>query len=101
MNTYPAGEQRISDVERGRCREAILPIAPGEPLSVGDTILFAQSQSRPGQPPNYIKGGDSVVVSLTEIVDLGKNDPDTGYPLFRVRWTPIGQGPLSDDGRGA
>lgn len=96
MNTFPANQQRISDVERGRCCEAILPSAPDEPLSVGTTILFAHSQARPGQPPDYIKGGDSVLVSLTDVADLGRTDPTTGHALFRVAWKPLGQAPSPD-----
>jgi hypothetical protein len=96
MNTYPANEQKISDVERGRSCEAVLPSSPAEPPCVGDTILFAHSQSRGGQQPSYIKGGDSVLVSLTDVADLNETDPATGLSLYRVRWTPLGQ-PLPID----
>ena len=92
MNTYPADEQRISEVERGRSWEAILPLPPGKSLSVGDTILFALSFFRAGQLPTYIKGGDSVLVSLTDVVDLDETDPASGQALFRVCWNPLGQG---------
>ena len=63
MNTYPANEWWISEVERGRSCEAVLPSPPGKTLCVGDTVLFALSDSRSGQLPNFIKGGDSVLVS--------------------------------------
>jgi hypothetical protein len=96
LNTYPADEQRISEVERGRSWEAILPLPPGGSLAVGDTILFAHSDSRAGQQPNYIKGGDSVLVSLTDVVNLDKTDPRSGQALFRVRWKPLSQGPGLD-----
>ena len=91
MNTYPADEQRISEVERGRTCEAILPMPPGQPLSAGDTILFALSGSRAGGLPSYIKGGDSVLVSLTDVADLDRIDPATGQALYRVVWKPLGQ----------
>lgn len=91
MNTYPADEQRISEVERGRCCEAIVPLAPGGSLSAGDTVLFALCQSRAGQQPSYVKGGDSVLVSLTGVADLDATDPATGHALFQLRWEPLGQ----------
>jgi hypothetical protein len=91
MITFPAAEQRISEVERGRSCEAVVPLPPGGSLSAGDTVLFALSQSRPGQQPSYVKGGDSVLVSLTAVADLGATDPATGHALFHLRWEPLGQ----------
>ena len=40
MNTYPADEQRISEVERGRSCEAVVPLPPGGSLAAGDTEAF-------------------------------------------------------------
>jgi len=91
MNMYPANEQRISEVERGRSCEAVVPLPPGGSLAVGDTVLFALSQSRAGQQPSYVKGGDSVLVSLTNVADLDETDPATGHALFHLRWEPLGQ----------
>jgi hypothetical protein len=91
MNTYPADEQRISDVERGRSCGAVVPLPSGESLAAGDTILFALSESRAGQQPSYVKGGDSVLVFLTGVTDLGTTDPMTGQALFQLRWEPLGQ----------
>jgi len=91
MNTYPADEQRISEVERGRSCEAVVPLAPGGSLSAGDTVLFALSRSRAGQEPSYVKGGDSVLVTLTNVSDLDKIDPATGHALLHLRWEPLGQ----------
>jgi hypothetical protein len=91
MNTYPADEQRISDVERGRSCRAVVPLPPGGSLAAGDTVLFALSESRAGQQPCYVKGGDSVLVFLTGVTDLGANDPRTGQPLFQLSWEPLGQ----------
>ncbi len=91
MTTYPANEQTISSVERGLSCEAIVPLAEGASLVVGETILFAHSQARGGQAPAYVKGGDSVLVLLTGVDDLGTNDPQTGANLVRVRWEPLGQ----------
>jgi hypothetical protein len=91
MNTYPADEQRISDVERGRSCAAVVPLPPDASLAAGDTILFALSQSRSGQQPAYVKGGDSVLVQLTGVADLGTKDPITGQALFQLSWEPLGQ----------
>ena len=91
MHTYPANEQRISEVERGRCCEAVVPLAPGTSLAVGETVLFSLSQARPGQPPAYVKGGDSVMVSLTGVTHLGETDHLTGQSLVRLAWEPLGQ----------
>jgi hypothetical protein len=56
MNTFPAGEQRISEVERGRSCRAIVSLPHGETISAGDAVLFAHSHARPGQPPEYVMG---------------------------------------------
>ncbi|AGA26743.1 hypothetical protein [Singulisphaera acidiphila] len=91
MNSYPANEERISEIERGRSCGAVVPLPPGGSLAVGDTVLFALSQSRAGQQPSYVKGGDSVLVSLTDVVDLGTTDPITGQALVQLSWKPLGQ----------
>lgn len=91
MNTYPADEQRISDVERGRSCGAVVPLPPGKSLAAGDTILFALSLARAGQEPRYVERGDSVLVLLTGVTDLGATDPVTGQALFQVHWEPLGQ----------
>jgi hypothetical protein len=103
MMICPADERRISEVERGRSCEAVVPLPPGQSLGAGDAVLFALSASRAGQPPCYVKGGDSVLVSLTDVTDLGATDPVTGQALVRLRWEPLGQGgpPVATAGRAA
>jgi hypothetical protein len=91
MTTFPAGEQRISEVERGRSCRAIVSLPHGETISAGDTVLFAHSNARPGQQPEYVKGGDSVLVVVTDVFDLGTADPASGQPLVQLSWKPLGQ----------
>ncbi len=91
MNSYPASEQRISDVERGRICNAILSMPRAKTLSAGDAIIFALAYSHAGQETSYVKCGDSVSVLLTEVTDLGSTDPATGQALFRLSWNPLGQ----------
>ena len=88
MNTYPADEQRLSDVERGRCFTAVLPVPDGNSLSAGDIILFALAEIRSGGDPLFVKGGDSVQVALTEVTNLDTIDHASGLALFRLSWTP-------------
>ena len=78
MNTFPASEQRISEVERGRICNAILPMPVGKTLCAGDSILFAVVASRGGKENRYVQDGDSVCVSLTQVTDLGATDSATG-----------------------
>ncbi len=92
MKTYPADEKQISDVERGRSSEAIVSLSPGESLKAGDNVLFALSLSRGGQLPSYVKGGDSVLVCLTDVTDLGLTDPASDHALVQLTWKPPGQG---------
>jgi hypothetical protein len=91
MNCYPADERRISEVERGRCWNAILPLPPGKSLSPGDSIIFALACPDADHEPRYVSGGDSVRVVLTEVADLASNEPATGQALFRLSWAPLGQ----------
>ena len=92
MNMFPAGEQKISEVERGLSCRAIVPLPHGETISAGDTVLFALSHARPGQQPAYVKEGDSVLVCLTDVTDLGRIDPASGHALVQLTWKPLGQG---------
>jgi hypothetical protein len=91
MNSYPADERSISEVERGRSRNAVLPLAPGSAPTAGDSILFALALSPSAREPRFVLGGDSVRVQLTEVTDLGETDPMTGLALFRISWEPLGQ----------
>jgi hypothetical protein len=92
VNSYPASEQRISEVERGRSCSAILSMPFGQTLAAGDSIIFALAYLDAGQETCFVKCGDSVCVSLTEIADLGATDPATGQALFRFSWKPLGEG---------
>ena len=91
MNTYPVTEQRMAEVERGRSCDAVLPLPPDGTLAPGDDVLFAVCHSRAGRTPSFTIWGDSVLVSLTNVIDLDKTDPATGQALFRVHWKPLGQ----------
>lgn len=91
MTTFPADERTISEVERGRRCEATLPLPPGETLAAGDTVLFALAQMSAGREPSFVKGGDSVLVSLTGVTGLGRTDHATGLALVRLTWKPLGQ----------
>ena len=91
MNIYPANEQRIWEVERGRSFSAVLPLTEGKSLTAGDCILFALSISHGNQEPAFVKGGDSVRVVLTDVTNLEKTDPVTGEALFQITWEPLGQ----------
>jgi hypothetical protein len=91
LNSYPASEQRISEVERGLICNAVLPMPGARTLSVGDSIVFALAHFHAGQDAFYVKCGDSVCVSLTEVTDLEATDPATGQALFRLSWKPLGQ----------
>jgi hypothetical protein len=96
VNDYPASEQRISDVERGRITDVVLPMPPGRSLSAGDAIVFAVAYSPAGQGACYVSGGDSIRVSLTEVTALGRVDPATGEALFRLSWERLGHGEPPD-----
>jgi hypothetical protein len=65
-----------------------------EPLSAGDSIIFALASSHPGTKSGYAQFGDSVCVVITEITDLGATDSATGEALFRFSWKPPGQSDL-------
>jgi hypothetical protein len=91
MNSYPADERRISEVERGLSWNAVLPLPAEKTLAPGDSIIFALASSDANGEPCYVSGGDSVRVVLTEVIDLGSNDPATGRALCRLSWAPPGQ----------
>jgi len=60
-------------------------------ISAGDSIVFAHAHSDAGEDTCYVPSGDSVCVSLTEVIDLEATDPATGRALFRFSWQPLGQ----------
>lgn len=91
MNSYPADEGRIRDIERGRSCEAVVPSPTEGSLAVGDSVVFALAFIRAGQEPSYARGGDSVRVLLTDVRELGELDPATGRILLRLSWEPLGQ----------
>ncbi len=91
MNSYPASEQTILEVERGRICNAILPMPRAKMLAPGDSINFDLAYFQAGKETCYVKCGDSVCVSLTEVTDLGSTDPATGQSLYRFSWSPLGQ----------
>ena len=91
MNSYPADEGRIRDIERGRSCEAVVPSPTDGSLAVGDSVVFALAYTRAGQEPSYARGGDSVRVLLTGVSDLGEVDPVTGRALLQLTWEPLGQ----------
>jgi hypothetical protein len=90
MNSYPADEKRISEIERGRCWSAVLPLPAGKTLAPGDSIIFALAAADARRVPAFVNGGDSVRVLLTDVTDLALNDPATGEALFRLTWAPLG-----------
>jgi hypothetical protein len=91
VNSYPASERTILEVERGRICNAILPTPRTRTLSVGDSINFDLAYFQAGRETCYVKRGDSVCVSLTEVTDLGATDPAAGEALYRLSWNPLGQ----------
>jgi hypothetical protein len=95
VTNYPAGEQRISDIERGVICNAILPMPAAKTLSAGDSIVFALAVLDASEETSYVQNGDSVCVSLTEVRDLEATDPATGQALFRLSWKPLGQWRIS------
>jgi hypothetical protein len=60
-------------------------------ISAGDSIIFALAYLDADQETCFVKGGDSVCVSLTEVTDLGATDPANGEALFQFSWKPPGQ----------
>ena len=91
VTSYPAGEQRISDIERGVICNAILPMPAAKTLSAGDSIVFALAHLDANEETSYVQNGDSVCVLLTEVTDLAATDPASGQALFRISWKPLGQ----------
>ncbi len=91
VNSYPASERMISDVERGRICNAILPMPLARTLAAGDSINFDLACFQAGKATCYVKCGDSVCVLLTEVTDLVSTDPASGQALYRFSWNPLGQ----------
>ena len=91
MNIYPANEQRIWEVERGRSVSAILPLERGKASFRRrfHSLCSLDFSWKPGA--RFVKGGDSVRVVLTDVTDLEKTDPVTGEALFQITWEPLGQ----------
>lgn len=82
MNSYPADEGRIRDVERGRSCEAVVLSPPNGSSDVADSVVFALAQARAGREPSFVKGGHSARVLPTGVGDLGEVDSGTGRALL-------------------
>ncbi len=91
MHTYPADEQLIAAVERGLSCEAVVPLPPNGAVVVGDTVLFALCRSHAGQAATFVAGGDSVLVAITGVTNLGVTDSGTGQVMVRLAWDRLGQ----------
>ena len=91
INTYPANQRKLVQIEQGRISEAIVSLPPGKILAAGDSILFALALDDTDKEPVYAKFGDSVRVLLTMVTDLGRVHPATGQALFRLDWEPLGR----------
>jgi hypothetical protein len=90
VNSYPANEKMIREIETGRISNVILPIPTGSAISAGDCIIFALAYSHDGLEMSYSLGGDSIRVLLTGVRDLGTTDPVSGEALFRLSWGRLG-----------
>ena len=86
MHIYLEDEHRITEIERGRCCQAVLPASPGESSRIRENLLFARSLSRAGRRPRPFDGADAVLASLADDAALGKTGHATGRALFRDRW---------------
>ena len=96
MNSYPASEQRISEVKARSELQRDPADASRKNPSAGEFILFALAHTQAGRETHYVKDGDSVCVLLTDVTDLGTTDPATGQALFRLSWKPLGQNGSSE-----
>jgi hypothetical protein len=90
MNIYLEDEHRVSEIERGRSGEAILPASPGRSPRIGEILRFARSHSHAARRPRPFDGGGSVLASLFGDAALGKPGHATGRALFRDRWKLLG-----------
>jgi hypothetical protein len=90
MDIYLGDGDPISEIERGRSGEAVLPASPGRSSRIRENLRFARSHSRAGRRPRPFDGGDSVLASLSDDAALGRTGHATGRALFRDRWKLLG-----------
>lgn len=68
----------------GGSGQTIVALPPGESLQVGETVAFALSDARGGQPPAHVKSGDSVLFRHTDVTDVGRINPASGQHLVEL-----------------
>jgi hypothetical protein len=90
MNIYLGDGDPVSEIERGRSGELVLPAFPDDSSRIGEILRFARSHSYADRRQSPFAGGDPVLASLADDAAPGKTGHATGRALFRDRWKLLG-----------
>lgn len=91
---FPMVKEEIEKVRRGRRRDKVVPVAPGDALHVGDTVRFYQAGYDPSGEVVRVPDGKVISVVVNEIK---AQDDWWGYHVFKIAWDPAGVTELPRD----
>ncbi len=83
---FPSERAELDAIKQGRRHDAVVPVRPEAPLSVGDSVTFQEVRYDPFGEMILIPDGDAVSVDLTEVKNQGHKW--AGRDLYFIAWDP-------------
>jgi hypothetical protein len=82
---FPMAKDNIDQIRRGRRRDVVVPVKPGESLRTGDTVKFYQVGYNPFGEVLTVPDGEAISVVVKEI---RLQDDWGGLHLYDIAWDP-------------
>jgi hypothetical protein len=83
---FPLEKRELNAIRQGRRRDVVVPASPEDPPAVGDRVRFVQAGYDPFGELLLVENGDSVLVELTKVRNLGEKWGSRD--LYSIAWDP-------------